>query len=130
MGSSEAAELQDLTPRLEKASELPTRLEKVSDLTTRLEKAPDLTTRLEKAPEAALWDGSQLREDNNHGQQLQSNGSTNIKLNGQRLKEVDNFQSLGSTLSKDGSSTKEIKTRPGLTTSRTGPASTQLPYCA
>ena len=38
-------------------------------------------------------------------------------MNGQILEEVENFKYLGSTLSKDGSSTKEIKIRLGLATS-------------
>lgn len=42
---------------------------------------------------------------------------TNIMLNGQRLEEVENFKYLGSTVTKDGSSTKEIKTRLGIASS-------------
>ena len=42
--------------------------------------------------------------------------ATNV-LNGQRLEEVDNFKYLWSILSKDGSSTKEIKTRLGQASS-------------
>ena len=37
-------------------------------------------------------------------------------MNGQRLEEVDTFKYLGATLSKDGGSTKEIKTRIALAT--------------
>jgi len=39
---------------------------------------------------------------------------TSIMLNGQKLEEVDGFKYLGSTLTKDGSSTKEVKTKLSL----------------
>ncbi|KAL8574593.1 hypothetical protein ACOMHN_061593 [Nucella lapillus] len=38
----------------------------------------------------------------------------NIKLNGQKLKEVDNFKYIGSIITKDGSSIKESRTRLSL----------------
>ena len=47
---------------------------------------------------------------NSHNQ----NAATNIMLNGQKLEGVDNFKYLGPTLTKDGSSTKEMKARVGL----------------
>ena len=42
---------------------------------------------------------------------------TNITMNGQTLEEVKDFKYLGSFVSEDGSSTKEIKTRIGIATS-------------
>ena len=42
---------------------------------------------------------------------------TNIIMNGQRLEEVKDFKYLGSYVSEDGSSTKEIKARIGIATS-------------
>ena len=42
---------------------------------------------------------------------------TNITMNGQRLEEVKDFKYLGSFVSEDGSSTKEIKARIGIATS-------------
>jgi len=41
---------------------------------------------------------------------------TCIILNGQKFEEVDSFKYLGSTLTKDGSSIKEVKTRLSLAT--------------
>ena len=46
-----------------------------------------------------------------------NNTPARIQMNGQLLEEVDAFKYLGSTLTKDGRSTKEIKTRIGLATS-------------
>lgn len=43
--------------------------------------------------------------------------SPNITINGQMLEEVKDFKCLGSFVSADGSSTKEIKTRIGIATS-------------
>ena len=45
--------------------------------------------------------------------------ATSITLNGQTLEEVDSFKYFGSTLKKDGSSTKEVKTRLNLIASAT-----------
>ncbi|KAL8580775.1 hypothetical protein ACOMHN_018447 [Nucella lapillus] len=41
----------------------------------------------------------------------------NIKINGQKLEEVDSFKYLGSIITKDGSSTKEARTRLSLASS-------------
>ena len=73
----------------------------------------DLTTRLERAAGAHGMEISSEKSKvmvNSHNQQA----ATSIKLNGQELEEVDNFKYLGSTLTKDGSSTKEVKTRLSL----------------
>ena len=76
----------------------------------------DLTTRLEETSTAYGMEVSAEKSKilvNSHNQQA----PTNIMLNGQKLEEVDNFKYLGSNLSKDGSSTKEIKIRLDLATS-------------
>ena len=76
----------------------------------------DLTTRLEKASGAVGMELSSEKSKilvNSHSQQA----ATNIMLNGQQLEEVESFKYLGSTLCKDGSSTKEIKARLGLASS-------------
>ena len=80
------------------------------------EELQDLTSRLEKAAGAYGMEVSSEKSKilvNSHKQLPK----TNITMNGQILEEVENFKYLGSTLSKDGSSTKEIKIRLGLATS-------------
>lgn len=46
-----------------------------------------------------------------------TNTTAHIYMNGQQLKEVDTFKYLGATLTKDGRSTTEIKTRLAMATS-------------
>ena len=77
----------------------------------------ELTTRLEEV--ARAYGMEILSEEkskilvNSHNQLT----PTNITMNGQTLEEVKDFKYLGSFVSEDGSSTKEIKTRIGIATS-------------
>lgn len=73
----------------------------------------DLTTRLERASTMVGMEVSSEKSKilvNSRTHQT----PTNIRMNGQRLEEVDNFKYLGSSLSKDGSSSIEVKGRLGL----------------
>ena len=45
-----------------------------------------------------------------------NNTSANITLNGERLKEVNNFKYLGATLSKDGTCATDIRARIAIAT--------------
>ena len=42
---------------------------------------------------------------------------TDIKMNGEHLEEVDTFKYLGASITKDGRSTSEVKTRLAIATS-------------
>ena len=75
----------------------------------------DLTTRLEKAAgrygmEISSEKSKIMVNSNTH------QAATSITLNGQMLEEVDSFKYLGATLTKDGSSVKEVKARLSLAT--------------
>ena len=70
----------------------------------------DLTNRLEEKARAYVMEVSSEKSKvlvNSTNQ----NTRINITMNGQNLEAVDSFKYLGSTLSKDGASTKEIKIR-------------------
>ena len=76
----------------------------------------ELTTRLEEVARAYGMEISEEKSKilvNSHNQLT----PTNITMNGQRLEEVKDFKYLGSFVSEDGSSTKEIKARIGIATS-------------
>ena len=75
----------------------------------------DLTSRLEKRA------GAYGMEVSSEKSKIMVNSANNtpaqISMNGQQLEEVEAFKYLGSTLTKDGRSTVEIKTRLGIATS-------------
>ena len=48
---------------------------------------------------------------------IDNHSSTNIMLDGEKLEEVDNFKYLGSIITSDGTSVKEVKTRLSLASS-------------
>ena len=76
----------------------------------------DLTTRLERtagAYEMELSSEKSKRMMNSRTRQT----ATSIMLNCQKLEEVDSFKYLGSTLTKDGISTMEVKTKLSLAAS-------------
>ncbi|KAL8590218.1 hypothetical protein ACOMHN_010413 [Nucella lapillus] len=87
------------------------------DLTAGTEKDfRDLTTRLETRSKAF---GMEVRDEKSKTLlNITSNSAVvNIKMNGQKLEEVDSFRYLGSIITKDGSSTKEISRRLSLASS-------------
>ena len=72
----------------------------------------DLTDRLARRSDAY---GMEVSSEKSKVMVNSINSSTaNITMNGQQLEEVDSFKYLGSTLTKDGRSTTEIKTRIGI----------------
>ncbi|KAL8578106.1 hypothetical protein ACOMHN_055426 [Nucella lapillus] len=78
------------------------------DLTAGTEKErQDLTTRLETRSVSDEKSKTLLKSTSNLAE-------VNIKMNGQKLEEGDSFKYLGSLITKDGSSTKEIRTRLSL----------------
>ncbi|KAL8564069.1 hypothetical protein ACOMHN_034546 [Nucella lapillus] len=87
------------------------------DLTAGNEKnLQDLTTRLETKSKAFEMEVS----DQKSKTLLNSTSNSavvNINMNGQKFEEVDSFKYLGSIITKDGSSTKEIRTRLSLASS-------------
>ena len=71
-----------------------------------MDREKDLTTRLEENTRAYGMEVSSEKSI-----VYSTNNTVNIVMNGQNLEDVDSFKYLGSTLSKDGTSTKEIKIR-------------------